>query len=152
MLKAVIVCGSRKWTDKEQIRTLIKALPFDCVVIEGRAQGADLIAEEICDELHHPFEPFPADWDNISRPGAVVRKNRFGKPYDAAAGPFRNRQMLDRLLKDAPNIRVFAFHEDFDRSKGTKDMVKIAMKAKVPCTVIDLSADDEPREIPLDTL
>ena len=40
-----------------------------------------------------PVKDFAPDWSNIKRPGAVVRKRRDGKLYDAAAGPERNKQM-----------------------------------------------------------
>lgn len=42
--------------------------------------------------------------------------------YGKAAGPRRNRKMLDEYDPDL----VVAFHDDLDASKGTKDMVDYA--------------------------
>ncbi|SHI07271.1 hypothetical protein SAMN05443248_7939 [Bradyrhizobium erythrophlei] len=39
-------------------------------------------------------DPYPADWDNIDRLGAVVKRNTRGKLYDALAGHVRNERML----------------------------------------------------------
>lgn len=47
----------------------------------------------IANEL--PVTYFPADWDNIAVPGAVIQYHRNGKPYNAAAGPMRNRPMAE---------------------------------------------------------
>ena len=52
---------------------------------------------------------FPADWDK----------------YHKAAGHIRNQQML---TEGKPTL-VLAFHHDLARSKGTKDMVRRALKA-----------------------
>ena len=56
---------------------------------------------------------FPADWNK----------------YDNAAGPIRNRQML---TEGKPTM-VLAFHYKLlVESKGTKDMVKMALGAGLP--------------------
>jgi len=59
--------------------------------------------------------PFPAHWDE----------------YGRAAGPIRNRQMLDKGWADA----VVAFHLNLDESKGTADMVREARKRGLPVWV-----------------
>jgi hypothetical protein len=58
---------------------------------------------------------FPAQWDT----------------YGRAAGPIRNRQMLNEGRPD----EVIAFHEHIDESKGTANMVKIAKAAGIPTTI-----------------
>lgn len=50
--------------------------------------------------------PFPADW----------------KQYGKAAGPIRNKQMLDEGQPDL----VLCFHDDIEKSKGTKNMYELA--------------------------
>jgi hypothetical protein len=49
---------------------------------------------------------------------------KFGK----AAGPKRNQEMLN---KERPDF-VLAFHNDIGNSRGTKDMVNRAHKARIP--------------------
>jgi len=65
-------------------------------IIEGEASGADTPAREWAKDRGVAVEPYPADWDNITRPGAVVRRNRAGKLYDALAGHVRNDETRPR--------------------------------------------------------
>ena len=59
---------------------------------------------------------FPADW----------------KTFGKAAGPIRNRKMLDEGLPDV----VIAFHEDIERSKGTKNMISQACEQGIDVILI----------------
>lgn len=113
----VLVCGDRNWTDAEMIyRELAKLTneypPEEVLVIEGEAKGADLAAAKATERLDYRIMRFPADWEKHHR----------------AAGPIRNRQML---VEGKPDV-VWAFHDDLEHSKGTKNMVDIATKAGVP--------------------
>ncbi len=78
-------------------------------LIHGGAKGADNFAGVWARENDVTERVFPADWE------------RHGK----GAGPIRNRQMLYEANPDS----VIAFHRDFEHSKGTKDMVMVALKA-----------------------
>lgn len=127
---AVIVCGSRNWTDAEVIRADLDRLTQryeDILVIEGGAPGADRIAGEWCEVgavlpcrlvLH---QQIPADWE------------KHGK----AAGPIRNQQMLERLLRfqeEGWDVAVWAY--PLPDSRGTKDMINRAWGAGVPVWVL----------------
>lgn len=84
-------------------------------IIHGAAKGADSIAGRLAEKnKDFEVEAFPADW----------------KQYGKAAGPIRNKQMLDSGLD-----LVFAFHNDLSKSKGTKHMVEICRKAGIPVGV-----------------
>jgi len=118
----LLVCGDRNWTNRELIREKILDLKKSLdeyseslVIIEGEANGADLMARSVAEELGLQFVPFPADW------------NRFHK----AAGPIRNSQML---IEGQPH-QVFAFHNDLAHSRGTKDMVTKAQKVGLPVEI-----------------
>ena len=115
LVYSVIVCGSREWSDYGLIRKRLKQLPKTMLVIEGDCRGADRIAGEVAASLGLQVTKIPAQWA------------RYGK----AAGPKRNQEMLD--LKP---VLVIAFHDDFDSSKGTKDMVTRARRAKIVTEVI----------------
>jgi hypothetical protein len=67
-------------------------------------------------------EPHPADWAK----------------YKRAAGPIRNAEMLKSLMTETLNSSplVVAFHNDIKNSKGTKNMLTIALKAKVSCMLV----------------
>ena len=106
----IIVCGSRHWTNVERVRQVLAALPLDTVIVHGACQGADTIADTVAKGLGMETEPHPADWGL----------------YGKAAGPIRNKQMLD-----AGTGMVIAFHNGLMQSKGTKNMVKLARDANV---------------------
>lgn len=126
MSKRIVVTGGRDFADE--------AFCFDrldyvhrtrgvSLLIEGEASGLDKMARRWAESRGVPVLPFPADWDNITRPGAVVRKRRDGKLYDAAAGGLRNQQMID---EGKPEGAVA-----FPGGSGTADMVGRLHRAKI---------------------
>jgi YspA, cpYpsA-related SLOG family/Domain of unknown function (DUF4326) len=122
LLKAnfrILVFGGRNYDDR---RTLYRSLDavharrkITCI-IEGEMSGADLLARQWAEDRGAAVDPYPADWDNIDRPGAAVKRNSRGKLYDAAAGPFRNERML---REGRPSLAV-----GFPGGKGTLDMTE----------------------------
>jgi hypothetical protein len=89
------------------IMTRLEKLPKLSTVIEGGQKGADKLARIAADSIGLDVIEFPANWRGRLK----------------AAGPYRNRLMLD--LK--PDL-VIAFHEDIKNSKGTKDCVEEAKR------------------------
>lgn len=127
----VLVCGSRHFKDKDLLYNTLDAtateyklwaipdeygntLPLGMEIISGCAKGADSIAIDYAVVNWLKLYEYPADW------------NTYGK----AAGPIRNKQMLDEGKPDL----VIAFM--FKDSRGTKNMVEQAEKAGVPVKVI----------------
>lgn len=109
-----MICGDRDWTDYESIKSVILSLIDEygeIIIVEGEADGADSIARDVGEELGIEVRKYPASWE-------------FGKP----AGIFRNQKMLDFENPDM----VIAFHPDLSKSRGTRDMVIRAAKAKTP--------------------
>ena len=113
----ILVCGSRNWTDRDLIRNELSSYSGEVSVIHGGARGADAIAGEIAEELGFNVIVCPANW------------KRFGR----AAGPIRNKQMLDQHSPD----HVLAFVDS--RSVGTRHMIEIARKAGISCSVFEQS-------------
>jgi hypothetical protein len=110
----LLICGSRNWADSEYILdTLLHYHPD--VVIEGGAKGADLLAADVARKLGIEVVEFVAEW------------SKHGK----AAGPIRNQRMLDEGHPDF----VLAFHDDYEHSKGTKDMITRSYRAGLPFRV-----------------
>lgn len=93
----VVVFGGRNYAGRSTLYRALDAVharrKITCIV-EGEASGADRLAREWAEDRGVAVDPYPADWDNIDRPGAVVRRNKYGKLYDALAGHVRNEQML----------------------------------------------------------
>jgi hypothetical protein len=84
-------------------------------IVSGGAGGVDTLGEEFAEKNGLILHRMPADWDNIDKPGAVV-KYRKGKPYNAAAGHWRNCDMAK--FADA----LVAVWDGY--SKGTKHMIE----------------------------
>lgn len=98
----ILACGSRHYSDAKRIaRVLAEYKDAEPTVIHGAAKGTDTQAGEAALDLGYPVEEYPADWQ------------RHGK----AAGPIRNRQMLDRR----PNLVIA-----FGNGRGTTDTVEEA--------------------------
>lgn len=130
----VLICGDRDWNDPDIIDAIVRGLHEIAItkdkeleVVEGKARGADRMAESSAYNVERNihgelgFSPrikvldFPAKWDE------------FGN----AAGPIRNREML----KADPDV-IIAFHSDISASKGTKDMINIAVEAGKPVLLV----------------
>lgn len=110
----VLVCGGRNYLDWEQVYHVLDALHAKIgdrlMIISGGAVGADTWAREWAVDRKVDHITLYAKWDRHGR----------------AAGPIRNR----RMAKKNPRL-VYAFHSDISKSKGTKDMVKVAEKQKI---------------------
>lgn len=113
----ILVCGSRDFDDRERLYKLLDAfIPIVEVIIEGEAKGADTLAKEWAEEREIIVMGFPANW----------------KQWGRAAGPMRNRQMIEEGKPDL----VIAFPSKLlHNTKGTKDMVNQARHFKIPTII-----------------
>ena len=105
----VLVCGGRKYTNREHIHNTLCDIDAErgpiTRVIHGGATGAD---DEAIKHI-----PFVAEWHKHGR----------------AAGPIRNKRMLE---EGKPDLVVA-----FPGGKGTANMVKIAESAGVEVIKIE---------------
>lgn len=111
----IIVCGDRKWRDERAMDLVLgkylKRYPKNKLLIaQGEATGADIRAQQWAQFNRVDHFSFPAHWE-ISHAGA---------------GPIRNAHQL--LI--CPHL-VIGFHDNLRVSKGTKDMLRKAIKAGV---------------------
>lgn len=111
----ILICGDRNWSDYWAIYDVVSKLDRNSIIIHGAAKGADTMAGTIASKLGFKVVAFKANWE------------RYGK----AAGPIRNREMLD--VK--PDL-VIAFHNDIENSKGTKDCIKEAEKRSIEVKLV----------------
>jgi hypothetical protein len=125
---AVIVSGDRHGQGPEWNRAVFHVLLnaiIDTewsVVIHGAAPGIDAMAGDIGRAHANAVIPMPAQWTTLGK----------------AAGPHRNRLMLNALLalRDVGyEVAILAFHDDLESSRGTKNMVGMARGAHVPVKV-----------------
>lgn len=123
----ILCCGDRNWKAKRAVyfgimyainnNTKGAVVASDVTIIHGACRGADTLAGEVAIEEGMRILLYPAQWTK----------------YGPAAGPIRNQQMLDEGKPDV----VVAYHDDLLTSKGTKDMIERASKAKLPIYVVN---------------
>ncbi len=120
----IIIAGGRDFNDYELLRKEClriisdkvqrmgyKTIPREKVtIISGTAKGADTLGEKFSAEFNLGLEKFPADWTNDGK----------------AAGPIRNKKMLDYALADPEDYEgmLIAFWDG--KSSGTANMIKIS--------------------------
>lgn len=113
----VLITGSRSWDDYELIHDELKKLPANSTIVHGNCKGADIIAGEIAKEMGFIVREYPADWVK----------------YGKAAGPIRNRHMAtSEHLPESPIDLCLVFHDCIETSTGTKDMVSIIDRLRIP--------------------
>lgn len=119
----VLVCGGRDFADEKWVHLELDVIHRGRKItrlVHGNAEGADKLAATWGFKNHVLVVSYPADWNNLDMPGAVLRRGPGGNLYNAAAGPIRNREMLEA---EKPDL-VLAF----PGGTGTKDMIEKANK------------------------
>ena len=95
-------------------------------VITGGASGADTHAYECCKEDGFAVVKIEAKWWK----------------YGRAAGPIRNREMLDKK----PDL-VLAFHDDLEHSRGTLDTVTEAKRRGIEVRLVQHNTNGGKRNV-----
>lgn len=137
----LIIAGGRDFDDyfllDKSLTWFLKNVDKSTItVFSGKAQGADSLGEHWVKCKGISVKPFPADWDNLDAPGAVIKITKSGKKYNSKAGILRNQEMLD-----AGATHLVAYWDQ--KSKGTADMIKRAAKAGLAVRVVKY----EPKEV-----
>lgn len=114
MLK-VLVCGGRDYRNRRRVDEVLDRINEEepiYMIVHGDARGADTLAKEWAWSRDVIELPYPADWKTNGR----------------AAGPVRNRQMLEQ---EEPDLVVA-----FPGGNGTAHMMRIAREAGIK--VVDI--------------
>jgi hypothetical protein len=131
----VIVTGDRNWyapdLAEEVVGRLLVRYGPGLVIVHGGATGIDRSFAEACDDLGVEQEAYPARWEELDAPGAVIRYDKRNRPYNANAGPIRNAEMVA-----AGAGMCIALHRAIRSSKGTKDRARRALAAGIPTYLI----------------
>lgn len=145
----VLITGSRTWNLPADVaedivrRMMARSSPSPLTIVHGACEtGIDAAFDKAARACGATVERYPADWDDIDHPDAVVRRSRSGRLYNANAGPTRNQKMVDT----GGFALCVAFSQDLKASRGTADCVRRALAASIPTYLI---ADDSatPRRI-----
>jgi predicted Rossmann fold nucleotide-binding protein DprA/Smf involved in DNA uptake len=131
----IAIVGSRKFPDLDMVRNFVKALP-EVAIISGHATGVDRCAEEAALQRGLQVVTLPAKWDDITVDGAVIRINKWGKQYNAAAGHQRNKLIVYNALL------VVAFWDG--SSPGTLNTMQQAQKMDKPVHALLPCSDWQP--------
>lgn len=108
----IAICGSREYPDLDEVRTYVRSLPEDTVIVSGGAQGPDHVAEQIADERALSKLIHPAKWHRwVGQHPAWVRNNFIAEDCD----------------------RMVAFWDGV--SRGTSQMIDLALKRGKPVEV-----------------
>lgn len=118
----VIICGDREFEDYEVLCQVIEESGFKITeVVSGGARGVDKLGETWAKNNKKKLKKFPAKWNDLDAPGAVVKTGEYGE-YNAKAGFDRNAQMADYAQAC---IALFA------GGNGTRDMIEQAEKREL---------------------
>jgi len=131
-----IIAGGRDIHDPDILERAIAACPWKITeVVTGGATGVDQMGSDWA-RKHGLFQvQHCANWGYVDRPGAVIRTRWDGKQYDAAAGHVCNRLMA----QDASALLAV-----WDgQSKGTKNMIEEARKAKLRVFIFNPDAVED---------
>lgn len=118
-MKRVIVAGGRDFKDEDFFNLKMNEVMAgysEAEIISGHASGADTLAERYAKANGYQLHVKPADW----------------KRYGRAAGPIRNKEMLE-YAKEVEEPILIAFWDG--KSKGTKNMIEQSRKAGFECYV-----------------
>ncbi len=117
-LLRVLVCGGRGYSDRARLFSFLDEFKHLGVVASGAAPGADWLAEQWCMEHGVPFKGYPAQWD----------------VHGKAAGPIRNRQMLNEGKPDEA-LGLISGLVGSEFSKGSQNMADLCGLAGIPCDI-----------------
>lgn len=130
----VIVAGGRDFADYPRLRAVLfeyaEALGPDIgmSIVSGMARGTDKLAWTFAQTENVLCHEFPADWDNLDVPGAVIKYRPSGAPYNVIAGHMRNRAMAE--FADG----LVAFWNG--HSHGTKHMIDTMLSLGKPVHIV----------------
>jgi hypothetical protein len=119
-----IVAGSRGIMNYDAFLYAIKDIPWKITgVIGGECPNSpDMLGKRYAEENDIPYFPFPADWDNTDHPEALIRRNKYGKLYNARAGNIRNKQMI---VEGKAQALIVLWD---GASSGTKNMIDLGKR------------------------
>ena len=107
----ILVCGGRDYNNQFYVFYILNKLDkqhnITCV-IDGKATGADTLANKWARLKNKQFKRFPSDW----------------KRYGNKAGHIRNKQMLD----ENPDIQMVVA---FQGGRGTQDMLNQSVQRDI---------------------
>jgi hypothetical protein len=122
MGKKLGIVGSRHFPHPEKVRSFVRSLPTDTVVVSGGATGVDQWAVETGAACGLQTVVYEADWKGLGR----------------KAGPIRNAKIVE-------NVEELAAFWD-GRSRGTLNTIALAVRAGLTVKVFGAEGEALPLE------
>ena len=135
------IVGSREFDDYKLFKKIIKLSKFKITEIcSGGAKGVDSLAEKYAEENNIPIKVFPAEWNNLSQEGAIIkeRENPWTKKkekYCSNAGLLRNTKII--------NYSECCIAIPLENSRGTLDDINKAKKKGIPIYVYETPEEEK---------
>jgi len=125
MNKVIGIIGTRSRNSEEDFQPTEKAFlevyeKGDTICSGLCPKGGDRFAVLLANQLKLPNNKrlwFPAKWDDLKAPNVRIKYNKYGKPYNAAAGFAR-----DTDIARESDILIACVAKD--RKGGTEDTIK----------------------------
>lgn len=140
----VIVAGSRHIKDYLLVHTILDntVITYHIFVeelVNGLAKGVDALSRRWAEFHAIPPKDFPADWDNLIVPGAIVRTNQWGKMYNLRAGYDRNESMALYVESFGGGVLIAIWD---GQSGGTRDMIERAFNHNLLVFVYKMGSEN----------
>jgi len=104
-------------------------------IVSGKAKGADQLGERYASLKGYFVAEFPAPWNDLTIPGAIIRTRPDGSKYNIAAGPIRNNWMAEWAKAGPYGGFCVVFWNG--KSKGSRNMINTANTHGIPLRVIN---------------
>lgn len=122
---SIIICGGRHFENYQMLKSTVDKylenngiLYEEVEIVSGHCQGADMLGERYANEHGCSLRVFSAEWTK----------------YGRAAGPIRNKQMVDYLTTTEKGL-VVAFVSD--NTRGTRNTIAQAQKLDIETIVTE---------------
>ena len=123
----IFICGSRTLTDRKWIFAKLdsyvreKGLPRDAEILEGEAQGVDLLAKDWAEKRGYKVLEYPADWNKFHFKAGFIRNEQMAKDCDAvvllwtgkSSGTFHDIMMAKKYSKPY-SLYLYNCPKDFE--------------------------------------
>lgn len=129
----VMITGGRGYTNEARVYQILDAaiirLEMTELIVGDCPTGLDALGKKWARERGFAVREFKANWDDLTAPGARIKKRRDGSEYNANAGPDRNRAMV---VQGKPHHGLA-----FKGNDGTRDAVRHLRAAGIEPHFID---------------
>lgn len=128
-----MITGGRGYTDEARVYQILDAavvrLEMTELIVGDCPTGLDALGRQWARDRAFPSREFKAKWNDLSAPGARIKRRPDGSQYNANAGPDRNKAMVEQ---GQPHHGLA-----FSGGDGTRDAIRHLRAAGIEPKLID---------------